>query len=155
VFRVIAGPYLGSTPRALADKLEVTERGTDMVLVAHHTPIRWGLKATTLETVHFDPPESIHFRLVRGPVPYVVEDFVLHESEGITLLQYRGELGADLWAVGRWWGGIVQHHPRSSQINVGTFLPPRSSRRLRLKFPTTGCDATVFAQKRVDCPRST
>ena len=32
VFDVIAEPYLGRTPRALADKLRVLERGSDMVL---------------------------------------------------------------------------------------------------------------------------
>ncbi|HYT52131.1 MAG TPA: hypothetical protein VEL10_08005 [Gaiellaceae bacterium] len=36
VFDVIAGP-LGKTPRAFADKLQVWERGTDMVLAAHFT----------------------------------------------------------------------------------------------------------------------
>ena len=42
VFDVIAGPYLGRTPRALEDKLEVWERGSDMVLAAHFTPVRCG-----------------------------------------------------------------------------------------------------------------
>jgi hypothetical protein len=107
VFDVIAAPYLGRTPRALAGKLEVVERGSDMVLAAHHTPVRPGLVATTLETVRFDRPASVHFRLVRGPVPHVVEQFLLHAQGGGTRLEYRGELGADLWAAGRWWGGQV------------------------------------------------
>jgi hypothetical protein len=34
VFDVIAGPYLGRTPRATHDKLRVLERGSDMVLAA-------------------------------------------------------------------------------------------------------------------------
>ena len=38
VFDVIAAPYLGRTPRALRVKLEVLERGEDLVLAAHHTP---------------------------------------------------------------------------------------------------------------------
>ena len=37
VFDVIAEPYLGRAPRALADKLRVLERGGDMVLAAHFT----------------------------------------------------------------------------------------------------------------------
>ena len=41
VFDVVAEPYLHRTPRAMADKLEVCERGTDMVLAAHHTRTRW------------------------------------------------------------------------------------------------------------------
>jgi hypothetical protein len=39
VFDVIAEPYLGRAPRALADKLRVLERGGDMVLAAHFTPL--------------------------------------------------------------------------------------------------------------------
>jgi hypothetical protein len=38
VFDVIAGPYLGRTPRAMSGKLRVLERGTDMVLAEHYTP---------------------------------------------------------------------------------------------------------------------
>ena len=34
-------------------------------------------------------------RLVRGPVPHVVEEFTLTERHGITALKYSGELGTD------------------------------------------------------------
>jgi hypothetical protein len=30
-----------------------------------------------VETVRFTPPERVDFRLVRGPVPHVVETFLL------------------------------------------------------------------------------
>jgi len=106
VFGVISAPYLGRTPRALERKLHVLERGHDMVLAAHFTPVG-PLVATTVETVRFEPPERIHFRLVRGPVPHVAERFELRERDGATELEYSGELGADLWALGRWWGGRV------------------------------------------------
>ena len=106
VFDVIAAPYLRRTPRALEGKLEVVERGADMVLAAHFTAVG-RLVTTTLETVRFQPPSQIHFRLVRGPVPYVVESFVLSETGPATALQYSGELGTDLWALGRWWGDRV------------------------------------------------
>jgi hypothetical protein len=106
VFDVIAAPYLGRTPRALADKLEVWERGSDMVLAAHFTPVKCGV-ATTVETVRFDRPKRIDFRLVRGPVPHVVESFLLVPSSDGTELRWEGELGTDLWAVGAWWGGRV------------------------------------------------
>ncbi|MCA1698188.1 MAG: hypothetical protein LC790_04500, partial [Actinobacteria bacterium] len=49
----------------------------------------------------------VDFRLVRGPVPYVVESFDLRESEDGTDLEYGGELATDLWALGQWWGDIV------------------------------------------------
>jgi hypothetical protein len=106
VFDVIAGPYLRQTPRALDDELHVLERGSDMALAAHFTKAG-PLVATTVETVRFEPPGVGHFRLVRGPVPYVVEQFELREMEEGTELEYRGELGTDLWALGRWWGDRV------------------------------------------------
>lgn len=106
VFDVVAGPYLGRTPRALREKLEVLERGADLVLAAHHTPA-YGLRATTLETVRFERPERVHFRLVRGPVPHVVERFELRETADGTELEYVGELGTDLWALGALWGAAV------------------------------------------------
>lgn len=106
VFDVISAPYLARTPRALRDKLEVLERGDDFVLAAHHTPA-YGLRATTLETVRFERPERVHFRLVRGPVPHVVERFELRESPDGTELEYAGELGTDLWALGSLWGAAV------------------------------------------------
>ena len=107
VFDVIAAPYLGRTPTAMAGKLRVLERGADMVLAEHYTPVGRGLVATTVETVRFTRPERVDFRLLRGPVPYVAEEFVLQEQAGATTLHYRGELAADLWAVGRWWGDVV------------------------------------------------
>jgi hypothetical protein len=106
VLDVIAGPYLRQTPRALDDELHVLERGSDMALAAHFTKAG-PLVATTVETVRFEPPGVVHFRLVRGPVPYVVEQFELREMEEGTELEYRGELGTDLWALGRWWGDRV------------------------------------------------
>jgi hypothetical protein len=111
VFDVIAEPYLGRTPRALADKLRVLERGGNMVLAAHFTPLggRLGLVAQTVETVRFTRPERVDFRLVRGPVPHVVETFALTEQAGGagTRLAYHGEIGADLWRLGQRWCALV------------------------------------------------
>jgi hypothetical protein len=106
VFDVVSSPYLRRTPRALEKKLRVLERGADMVLAAHFTTVG-RFVATTVETVRFEPPSSVHFRLVRGPVPHVVEQFLLRETEEGTVLEYRGELGTDLWGLGRWWGDAV------------------------------------------------
>jgi len=107
VFDVIAAPYAVRAPRAMRAKVTVLERGSDMVLAAHHTPIRGRLQATTVETVRFTRPERVDFRVVRGPVPHVVETFRLHQQGGITLLTYDGELGTDLWGLGRRWGDLV------------------------------------------------
>jgi len=107
VFDVIAAPYLDRTPRALQRKLQVIERGTDLVLAAHYTPVAPGLTVTTVETVRFDRPQRIIFRLVKGPVPHVIEHYELRASATGTAFEYRGELGTDLWALGAWWGAIV------------------------------------------------
>jgi polyketide cyclase/dehydrase/lipid transport protein len=107
VFDVIAAPYLGRTPRALRGKLEVIERGADLVLAAHFTPVAPGLTVTTVETVRFERPQRVSFRLIKGPVPHVLERYELRPSEVGTALEYRGELGTDLWALGAAWGGVV------------------------------------------------
>lgn len=65
-FDVVAAPYLGRTPRALADKLVVLERGSDMVLAAHFTPTKW-FTATTVETVRFERPDRLSARTWPGP----------------------------------------------------------------------------------------
>jgi hypothetical protein len=117
VFDLLAAPYLGKTPRALSEKLEVWERGTDMALAAHFTPVKCGT-ATTVETVRFRRPERIDFRVVRGPVPHVAESFLLVQLGNETELTWQGELGTDFWAVGSWWGERVarawEHAVRSS-----------------------------------------
>lgn len=106
VFEVLSAPYLGRTPRALASKLRILERGENIALAEHFTPVG-PLVTTTLETVYFEPPERVRFRLVRGPVPYVVEEFQLRETDAGTELEYQGELGTDLWRLGSWWGAAV------------------------------------------------
>jgi hypothetical protein len=107
VFDVIAAPYLGRTPRAMRGKLEVLDRGADLVLAAHFTPVALGLKVTTVETVRFERPHRISFRLVKGPVPHVLERYELRPSDVGTAFQYSGELGTDLWALGELWGAVV------------------------------------------------
>src|SRR5215212_4838620 len=107
VFDVIAAPYLGRAPRALRGKLEVLERGADLVLAAHFTPVAPRLTVTTVEIVRFERPRRVTFRLVKGPVPHVLERYELHENEIGTAFEYRGELGTDLWALGAWRGSVV------------------------------------------------
>jgi hypothetical protein len=107
VFEVIQAPYLGRQPRSSRDEIEVLERGSDMVLASHRTRVH-GITVVTVETVRFTPPDRVDFRLVRGPVAHVVEQFELRETgEESTELSYEGELGSDLWWFGRWWGRRV------------------------------------------------
>jgi hypothetical protein len=143
VFDLIAEPYLGRTPRAMADKLRVLERGGDMVLAAHCTPLggRFGLVAQTVETVRFTRPERVDFRLVRGPVPHVVEAFVLTEQAGGagTGLVYDGEIGADLWSLGAWWCELVarrwEQAVASSLAGVKAEAERRASRSAARRRP--------------------
>ena len=131
VFDVIAGPYR-RTPRAMRDKLEVLERTDDLVLAAHHTPLAFRQRATTVETVRFERPERVAFRLVRGPVPHVTETFELTATGGGTELLYTGELGTDLWALGAWWGGLVA---RSWERTVAGSLASARDEAERLARP--------------------
>src|SRR5919108_478649 len=119
VFDVISQPYLGRATRAMREKVHVLHAGSDMVLAAHRTQIRNRLVATTVETVRFIQPERVEFRLVRGPVPHVVEEFVLTERDGGTELTYRGELGTDFGPLGQWWAGVVA--PRWEGTVAATF----------------------------------
>ena len=57
--------------------------------------------------MHFEPPHRISFRLVKGPVPHVVERYELQPRDGGTAFHYHGELGTDLWTLGAWWGDRV------------------------------------------------
>jgi hypothetical protein len=107
VYALLTQPYLGRVTRALADKVHVLERGSDMVLAAHRTPIGTKLVAVTIETVKFTPGQRIEFRLLRGPVPHVVETFSLTDTLGGCQLDYDGELGTDFGFLGAWWGRIV------------------------------------------------
>jgi hypothetical protein len=122
VFDILAAPYLGRQTRALAEKIHILERGSDMVLAVHRTPIGRGLTATTVETVRFTRPDRVDFRLVRGPVPHVTEQFLLTNPAGdeqTTRLEYHVQLGTDLWAAGTWWGRQVAR--RWQQVVTATF----------------------------------
>ena len=118
VFEQLSAPYLGRKPRALADTLEVLERGSDMVVARHVSRVGFWT-AETVESVRFEAPERISFRHLRGPVPHALETFELSELDGATELVYRGELGIDFWVLGRlagrfWvtptWLSIVEGH---------------------------------------------
>jgi len=108
VYDVAAAPYAVRRPRAMREKVDVLERGDGMVLAAHRTPVGGGLIAVTVETVTFEPPARMGFRLVRGPVPFVAETFDLEETSTGTRLTYTGEMGTDLGALGERWGDLVE-----------------------------------------------
>src|ERR687894_3269274 len=134
VFDVIAAPYLGRTPRALQRKLEVIERGADLVLAAHFTPVAPGLTVTTVETVRFERPKRVTFRLVKGPVPHVLEHYELRPSATGTAFEYRGELGTDLWTLGAAWGGIVAPSWEQTVESTLERVRAEAERRSRPRF---------------------
>jgi hypothetical protein len=132
VFDVIAAPYLGRTPRAMSGKLRVLQRGTDMVLAEHYTPVHRGrLTAATLETVAFDRPNRIAFILVRGPVPHISEEFALSERDGTTRLDYSGELGTDFGAAGQWWADRVADAWEAAVRSSFASIRTEAERRVR------------------------
>jgi hypothetical protein len=83
--------------------------------------------------VRFERPERIAFRLVRGPVPYVVETFELREREGGTELEYQGELGTDLWRLGEWWGGLVARQWERAVSETLASVRAEAERRARAR----------------------
>jgi hypothetical protein len=93
-----------------------------MVLAAHCTPVGSGLTAVTVETVTLDPPNRMGFRLLRGPVPHVIETFAFDETADGTRLSYSGELGTDLWRLGQAWGDLVRS-PAAGWTRSATLWP--------------------------------
>ncbi len=133
VFDFISSPYLGRTPRAQREHLHVWERSTDMVVAAHSSRLS-GYTAETVEAVRFERPERVHFRHLRGPVPHAVERFELTEEQGRTVLEYRGEIGLDFWAVGR--------------LAAGVWVRPTWERVVRESLETTKQGVEVLATAR-------
>jgi hypothetical protein len=107
VYTVAAAPYADRQTRAMREKVEILERAGQMVLAAHRTPVGSGLTAVTVETITLNPPIRMVFRLLRGPVPHVIETFTFDETADGTRLSYSGELGTDLWRLGQVWGDLV------------------------------------------------
>lgn len=136
VFDVIAAPYLRRTPRAMSAKLDVLERGSDMVLAAQHYQLRGRVTLTMMETIRFERPERIAFRLVRGPVPHLVETFELRETDDGTELEYGGELGTDLWQFGSVWGDLVALPWESTVAESLPGIQAEAERRTGARLPS-------------------
>lgn len=134
VHAVIAEPYLKRPTHAMAAKLRVVERGSDMVVAEHFTRLGSRLVATTVESVRFSPPARVDFRLLRGPVPAVLESFELDTTpdEG-TRLRYQGTLETDLWYLGALWGRIVAKHWTRTVSESLASIKAEAERRARHK----------------------
>lgn len=135
VFDIVSAPYLGKMPASMKGKIEILDRHGDLVVALHrtHLPFR---DAITVESVAFERPKRVTFKLLRGPVPYVREEFLLEERDGETELTYAGELGADLWALGRTYGGRIvkpvwEQAVRDSLAQVKAAAEERAAARRR------------------------
>jgi hypothetical protein len=90
VFQVIAGLDQGAVSQAGAHHARVLERpGSDRMVVEFTTTV-FGRQVVTVEEVVLEPPLRIHYRLIKGPLPEVVEDFSLHPESKGTTLDYTG-----------------------------------------------------------------
>jgi len=133
VFDLIRSPYVGRTPRASG--IEVLARGDGLVVAAHNTKVHF-YTARTVEVVEFEPPETVSFKHLIGPVPHGEETFTLSETDGGTELRYQGEIGIDFFVLGRiagrhWvrpqWEAVVSEHLEALKTNAER-LASRSAR---------------------------
>lgn len=127
VYAAATAPYAQRQTRAMREKVQILDRADGMVLAAHRTPIGGGLVAITVETVTFEPPARIGFRLVRGPVPFVAETFELTDipvETGTGALWDRWRHAPDLYRPAR-------HRPWPGRTAVGRPGRPQLGRRRR------------------------
>ena len=143
VFDVAAAPYGPRPPAELRRHVEVLQRSPGMVLAAHRTPVGRHEEAVTVEGVVLERPSRMGFRLVRGPVPHVVEEFRFEDAEGgETEITYEGELGTDLWALGRAWGNRVATVWEETVRRSLDQIRDAAERRARSKARPNAGDAT-------------
>jgi len=119
-----------------------------MALAAHFTPAG-RLTTTTVETVRFERPHRISFRLLRGPVPHVVETYALREVAGGTEFVYSGELGTDLWALGAWWADrIVAPWERAVATSLAPIQAESERRAGANSWPREPCLPSTIPERR-------
>src|SRR5690606_37868933 len=81
-------------------------------------------------------PATVSFRLIRGPVPYVVETFRLSEQNARTSLTYDGQLGTDLWSLGQRWGDAVAGTWEAAVAESFSAVKTEAERLQRHRTPT-------------------
>lgn len=115
VYEVLSAPYLG---RARSESVEVLAGSDSLVVAAHLTEVHF-YESRTVEAVELDPPSSMRFRHLTGPVPEASEEFRLEASDDATVLRYDGEIGIDFfwlgriaarhWVVPQWNRAVAEH----------------------------------------------
>ena len=66
---------------------------------------------TTLEEIVLDPPESITFNHLKGPLHYAREQFTFKDVDGDTELTHVGEFIWNRIPIIGWFGGMVYTRP--------------------------------------------
>ncbi len=90
VFQLISAVGQGPDAR----HARVVERpSSDRAIVEFTTPV-FGRIVRTLEEVMFFSPDRITYRLLRGPLPGVHEEFRMEPADGGTVLSYSGSFRA-------------------------------------------------------------
>lgn len=86
VFQLIAA--VGQGPDAAHAR--VLERPSPERAIVEFTTTVFGREVRTLEEVGFHAPERITYRLIKGPLPAVDEEFLVQPNGDGSLLRYRG-----------------------------------------------------------------
>ncbi len=86
VYQLVAA--VGQGPDAAHARV-IERPSPDCAIVEFRTKIM-GREVRTLEEVRFIPPDRITYRLLRGPLPAVNEEFMIKPSDAGTRLQYSG-----------------------------------------------------------------
>ena len=60
----------------------------------------------------------------------------MRETNGSTELEYNGELGADFWAVGRWWGNQVARKWEAAVTASLVSITSEAERRAKQRGPS-------------------
>jgi hypothetical protein len=97
VFEILSAPYLG---RARSESIDVLAGSDALVVAVHLTKVHF-YEARTVEAIELEPPSTMRFRHLTGPVPEAAEAFRLEATGEVTVLHYDGELGIDLFGLGR------------------------------------------------------
>ena len=82
---------------------------------------------TTVEEVTLDPPESITFEHLSGPLHYAREQFTFHDVDGKTKLVHTGEFIWKRFPFFGWLGGVLYTKPMFERVIATHFDQVKAS----------------------------
>ncbi len=96
----------------------IISKDGDKIVAEFYTKTRW-YTVTTVEEMTLYPPERIAYRWLKGPIKYVVEEFVLREAQnGGSELVHNGEFELKMPVLG-WIFGRLWVKPRFEKVVIG------------------------------------